>query len=233
MRTALGSARQAATLPVTALLIAVIAFGSGGFAEVRTAMAAFRAEVSNETNYVVSGTLVLRSSTPAGTCLSTGGGSSTDTNSSAADCPVVVGLTLAKPGDTTLGLVTLKNEGNTSGDLKLYSRTCGNTIALTPSTPAFTGSGNLCTAVGLTIRDVTSGRCIYPVSAPGPCTFDFSRTLSHFVSTTGSEASAVSFGALAGGASKDVEVGVKFDPAAGNEYQGRQAGFNLLFVATQ
>src|SRR5438876_955280 len=83
------------------------------------------------------------------------------------------------------------------------------------------GTGNLCTAVAVTVHDDTANQCIYPVAAAGACTVDNAKTLATFTAAAASEANAFQLGPLAAGASKIVSIGTQFDAAAGNQYQGR------------
>lgn len=207
-------------ITVAVLVGALAILGAGSFAT-------FTAQTDNPSNTFASGTLVLGNTKTGGTeCLSTGGGS-TDTNVNA-NCDQLFNLTVKKPGDSGSATLTIKNEGSLAATaLKVFSTACTPSNA---SGESYHGTGDPCSAIQVTVQQysdsafTTPSACLYGHATGATCDFtDTTKTLSAFVSATGSSAGGVSIGSLAAGASDYFKVSVQLPSSAGNSLQGRQA----------
>lgn len=199
---------------------------SSGFAD-------FNAQTTNASTFS-SGTLVLSDAKSGGTtCLSTGG-ATTDTNSNATGCDNLITATGKKPGDAaTTAVVTIRNVGSIAASALQVSTTTTTGCASTDASgETYHGTGNLCTAVALTIHDDTNNRCYYPTQAAGACTMDATKTLSDFL-TNWNTTTPLSLGTtgLSGGIA--FTIGSQLNSTAGNPMQGRTATIDLNWKMTQ
>jgi hypothetical protein len=217
--------RRALSLSIVLAVVALGLVGSG-FAD-------FNAQTTN-TNAFSSGTLVLSNAKTSGTtCLSTGG-SNTNTNTNAVGCDNLINATGRKPGDpATTSVVTIRNVGSIAATvLQVFTTTTTGCASTDASGETYHGTGDLCTAVALTIHDDTNNRCYYPTQAAGACAMDATRTLSHFLATwnTATPLSLSTTGLSSGIA---FTVAAQINSTAGNSMQGRTATIDLNWKMTQ
>jgi hypothetical protein len=202
----------------------------GAVGLIATSFADFNAQTTNSSTFT-SGTLVLSDAKTGGTtCLSTGG-ASTDTNSNATGCDNLINAATTKPGDTpTPSIVTIRNVGSLAASaLQVYSASCASANA---AAETYHGTGDLCTAVALTLHDDTNNRCYYPTQAAGACAFNAANTLATFgASYPSGTPLALSTTGLSGGIA--FSVGTQFNSTAGNSMQGRTATIDLTWKITQ
>ncbi len=201
--------------------------------------ATFNAQTKNPGNTWANGSLVLSDKVGSGTaCLSTGAGTSTDTNVNN-DCAKIFDRSLQKPGDSSTGQVTIKNEGTLAGVLKLASSGCTNGDV---ATETYKGSGNPCGKVQFFIQKTDSAglptECVYGATqALTPTTCDFaatgatSKTLSDYAATA--SVTPTSLGSLAAGGSNYYTLSVKLPADADNTYQGRKASIDFTWTLEQ
>lgn len=214
------------SLAVLAMMGAVI--GGGTYAT-------FNAETRNPGNSWTSGTLVLSNTVDSGTaCLSTGAGTSTDTNVNA-NCDAIFDQTLRKPGDSASAALTLTNEGSLAGTLKLLGGTCIDSDA---SGETYHGSGSPCGKVQLYVQQTDSGgnptSCLYGVTGdPNTCDFDASGAAAKTLADFASSSAGHDLGSLATGASRYFTVAVKLPSDADNTFQGRRAAIDFTWTLTQ
>ena len=208
----------------------ILMAGSAGL--ISSGFADFNATTTNA-NTFSSGTLVLSDAKTSGTtCLSTGG-ATTDTNSNATGCDNLFNGASKKPGDTTTAVVTIRNVGSIAASaIQVYTTTTTGCATTDAGAESYHGTGDLCTAVALTIHDDTNNRCYYPTQSAGACTIDATKTLSHFLATwnTGTPLSLSTTG-LSGGIA--FTVATQFNSTAGNNMQGRTATLDLNWKMTQ
>lgn len=220
-------------------LIATVGIVAGTAGLVGTGtFASFSAQATNPGNAFATGTLVLSDKVGSGTaCLSTGAGTSTDTNVNAA-CDAAFNVSVAKPGDSATASMTLKNEGSINGSaIKAFAPSCSDANA---TGAAYSGSGSACGTVQLYIQQYADAAmtqptaCIYGGATANVCDFsDTTKTLGAFATATGSAAGGLSLGALDAGASTYVKVGVKMPSTADNTLQGRRASIDLSWNLEQ
>lgn len=196
-------------------VVAVAITGSGTFAS-------FSAETTNSGNAFATGTLVLKNTTSAGFCLSTGGGN-TNTNVNAA-CDKVIDVNLQEPGDSTTGTVDLLNDGSLNGSALTFTPS-----SCTPSDVAgqtYHGTGDPCGVLDVYVQEVDGSSnpvsCLYGGGTATTCAFSNTKTLSALASS-----GAASLGALNAGVTRHFVVGLELQPGADNSYQGRQASFDM------
>lgn len=211
--------------------------GVGALAGAGT-FASFTAQTTNPSNTFADGTLVLSDKVNTGTaCLSTGAGTSTDTNVNAA-CGAAFTLTVKKPGDSSTSNITLKNEGSIDGStLKAFSPSCTNADV---SAETYHGTGLPCAAIQLYVQQysdsafTTASACLYGGASGVTCDFsDTTKTLATYATAYPTSASGLSVGALSAGSSTYVKIGVKLPSTADNTYQGRQASMDLSWHLAQ
>lgn len=208
-----------------ALLVAAAAL-------IASSVADFAAQASNSANTFSSGTLVLSDAKTSGTtCLSTGGGT-TDTNSNSTGCDNLINATGKKPGDTaTSSVVTLRNVGSVAASsFKIWSSACTNSDA---SGETYHGTGDLCAVVALTLHDDTNNRCYYPTQTAGACVLDTTKTLSTFVTFTGSEVNALSLSTTGLSSGIAFTIQTQLVSTAGNSVQGRTATIDFNWKILQ
>jgi hypothetical protein len=223
-----------ALLALGALLIAGAGFGT---------FASFSGSTSNSSTFAT-GTLVLSNKVgSATTCFSTGASTTTDVNDQA--CDALFTTTTAKPGDVATVNVTLKNEGNLDASaLRAFATgTCANTQNLV-ATP-YTGSGNLCHVLQLTIQEysdaarTTVAGCRYgDASVTNTCDFgDASKTVDGPTPSFGflypNAGQALDMGGFTSAASRYFTIGVQMPSSADDTYQGRQAAFGIKWTIVQ
>ena len=206
--------------------------------------ATFNAQTANPGNVWANGTLVLSNKVGSGTtCLSTGAGTSTDTNINAACDALFSGATLRKPNDSATVNVNIKNEGSLDASaLKLYSSACtpGDTAGET-----YKGSADPCDKIQLYVQKWTdatrtvASACVYgsaQVLTPNTCDFAATgadaKTLGAFA-TANNTATPLGLGALTTGATNYYSVGVKLPQATPNTYQGRKATIDFTWTLEQ
>jgi hypothetical protein len=147
-------------LAVLLVSLAGSAFGAGTFAT-------FNASTTNAGSTFATGTLVLSNKVnSATTCLSTGAGSTTDTNANSAGCGTLFTTIVSKPNDTATVDLDLQGVGTLSASkLSLFAASlCASTQNLV-ATP-YTGTGDLCEQTQLTVQETlanhsTAQRCWY------------------------------------------------------------------------
>jgi len=218
-------------------VLAVIGGGAGTFAT-------FDATTTNAGNTFATGTIVLQNAVAAGTCLSTGGGT-TDTNVNAL-CDKVFNATVKKPGDIGSGHVTLQNEGSLAATtLTLTKSLCTDGDAVGET---YHGTGSVCGALNFYVQEWTSNtfltpfKCWYGGSADAGVTCDPTfatspATLAGFGTSPvpiNAGPGATAFTALGGAAdTRYFTVAVQLPNSAGNTLQGRQAQINLSWQESQ
>ena len=224
-----GTVKQRTKIVLSALVLLGV-FGAVGVGTFAT----FNAQAQNPGNVFADGTLVLSNKVGSGTtCLSTGGGTNTDTNSNSS-CDQLFNLSAKKPGDSSSATLTLKNEGSIAASaLKVFTTACTNANA---SSETYHGTGLPCSAIDLTIQEydstfTTPGTCVYGGAA---CAFDDTKTLAAFQSSYNTSTNGLAIGSgLGAGASRYLKVSVQLPSSAGNSYQGRQATADFTWYAEQ
>lgn len=240
---------------VRKLLLAVLlvsltgsAFGAGTFAS-------FNASTTNAASTFSTGSIVLSNTKAggAGVCFSTNTGvgastGDTSTNSNT-NCESLLGMTLAKPGDTATAHLTLKNEGSiaaTSLGATITACTTGTTGSYNGSNPALLcGAGN-----GLKIQvqemDATFttpvAKCVYPVNASAACGSSYDYLGNGFLGTSFTN-TAWNVAGMASGASKYLRFEVQFPdngtgtagstPVLDNAYMGLTGSFGMTWTIAQ
>lgn len=220
--------------------------GSGTFAS-------FNASTSNAASSFASGSIVLSNQKNTGTvCYSNGtslaspggAGVATDTNANTA-CEQLFNLTTQKPGDSATVNLTLQNVGSLAGTLKLYAPgTCA-----TGTTGTYSGTGNLCNYLQMTIQRWTDSNrnvaystntpppygCVFGNATTNTCSFPAS-TVGTFASTHTSSAP-ISLGDVASNATVYLTITLTFPnsstPGADNLYMGTTAGWAFTWLLEQ
>jgi predicted ribosomally synthesized peptide with SipW-like signal peptide len=217
-----------ALLAVFALLLA--GAGAGTFAS-------FSASTSNTATFAT-GSLVLSNKVAAGTtCYSTGVATNTDVNDQA--CDAFFNNTAAKPGDSATVNLTLKNEGslNATTLAAWVSTSC---VSAVNPVATYTGSGNLCTQLQLTIQEYSDANrtvvsaCRYGNAAvTNTCDFvDPTKTISNFQTLYPNSGQSLGLSTFASQASRYFTIGVKIPTSADNTMQGRLANFAIKWSLT-
>ncbi len=196
----------------------------------------FTASITNPTNTLSSGTVVLKEVAGATTCDSTGGtgggGSITATNS--ANCTTID--LLGAPANqgpasaATSQLVTLTNVGTIAGATFTVTPAACSAIANAATAP-YVGAdtAGFCGKVDVTVEDDTgAAKCLYPASA-GACP---ALSNTYTLSTLG-VSPAISLGALAAAGSKKVTFKTQLDAAATNADQGLQGKLAFTWTLNQ
>lgn len=198
-------------------VIAIAASGGGTFAS-------FSAQTANSGNTFATGTLVLQNTASATTCLSTGGGN-TNSNVNGA-CAKAINVNLQEPGQSTTGTVDLKNVGSLNGSTLTFTPS-----ACTPSdvgTETYHGTGDPCGVLDVYVQEVDGSNnpisCLYGGGTATTCAFSDTKTLTALAAS-----GAASLGALNAGATRHFVVGLELQSGAGNQYQGRQASFDMTW----
>ncbi|MFN2589003.1 MAG: hypothetical protein ABR613_12920 [Actinomycetota bacterium] len=206
--------------------------------------ATFNAQTANPGNVWANGTLVLSNKVGSGTtCLSTGAGTSTDTNVNNGCDAFFGGATLRKPNDSATVAVNVRNEGSLNASaLKVYSSACsaGDTAGET-----YKGTGDPCDKVQLYVQRWTDpartvpAECVFGSSqALTPSTCDFSatgaeaKTLGAFAAANNST-TPLNLGALNSSTTNYYTIGVKLPQSTGNAYQGRRASIDFTWTLEQ
>jgi predicted ribosomally synthesized peptide with SipW-like signal peptide len=206
--------------------VAAAVAGGGTFAT-------FNAQTTNPGNTFATGTLVMSNKVNALTaCLSTGAGTTTDTNSF--NCDTAFNLTAKKPGDSGTANITIKNEGSIAATaLKLFSAACTNADA---AGETYHGTGSTCGSVQFYVQQysdafTTVSSCLYGgTTVANTCDFsNASKTLADFVSNYPNAGGGLGAGALASGSSSYFTIGVKMPLTADNTVQGRKASIDLTW----
>jgi hypothetical protein len=206
--------------------------GVGAIGLIATSAADFNAQTSNASTFA-SGTLVLSDARTGGTtCLSTGG-ATTNTNNNAAGCDDLIAATVQKPGGAaTTRVVTVRNVGSLAAStFHLFANTACVSGDAIPET--YHGTGDICTAIALTIHDDTNNWCYYPTNATGACTIAGASTLATFSTAYPSDTTplVLSTTALSGGIA--FTIGTQLVSTATNPMQGRAASINLGWKIAQ
>ncbi len=213
---------------LTVIGLVSIASGSGTFAS-------FSAETTNAGNTFATGTIVLSNTVNAGSaCLSTGGGN-TNTNINAA-CTALFNSSVKKPGDSyTADQLDLKNVGSLAATtLKLTSSSCITTDA---AGQTYHGTGDLCPLLDVYVQEWTGSTYATPLACwyggavvANTCDFsDNTKTL-----TALNTASPLTLtGGIGAGSDRYFTIGIKLDPTAGNNVQGRSATADITWHVDQ
>jgi hypothetical protein len=213
------------TLGLSLILLA------GAVGLIGTSIADFNAQTTNASTFS-SGTLVLSDAKTTGTtCLSTGGGS-TDTNSNSAGCDNLMGATGQGPGSgATTSVVTLRNVGSIAAtSFHVFTSACASTDA---GAETYHGTGDLCTAVALSIHDDTNNRCYYPTQSAGACTISSASTLGTFATSYPSSGSALTLSTTALSSGIAFTITTQLNSTAGNTMQGRTATMTVTWRIVQ
>jgi hypothetical protein len=206
----------------------------GGLAALGAAtMANFNATIVNTSNTFQSGTIALKETSGATTCLSTGAGVTTDTNSF--NCSTIdkfggAGSPNQKPGGTALStVVTVKNDGTINAGT--FTVTPGSCTASQTGVYHGSNTAGFCAKINVTVEDDTgAATCVFPAGA-GACAAPFSsNTLASLVS---GGAISLNSGSLAAGASRTYTFKVQLDGSAGNDMQGLTASLPLTWYIAQ
>ena len=214
----------------------VVVVGTATLAQ--SSYAGFTAQTTNPSNVFASGSLVLSNTKQGGSaCLSTGAGTSTDTNVNNS-CAQLLNLTVQKPGDSGTANLTIQNAGTVAATIfKLFAGTCTNGDA---AGETYHGSGSLCSKVQLYIQQTNSSfstptACLYGGASGNTCDFsDTSKTLTAFSSTYTNSTNGLSIGSgLGAGSSTYFTIGVKLPSDADNTYQGRSATVSFSWFIQQ
>jgi hypothetical protein len=206
--------------------------GVGAIGLIATSAADFNAQTDN-VNTFASGTLVLSDARTGGTtCLSTGG-ATTDTNSNASGCDDLIAATIQKPGGAAATrVVTVRNVGTlAASSFHLFANTACVSSNAIPET--YHGTGDICTAVALTIHDDTNNWCYYPTNATGACIIAGASTLATFSTAYPNDIAplVLSTTALSGGIA--FTIGTQLVSTATNPMQGRAASIDLGWKIAQ
>lgn len=217
-------------------VLALIGGGAGTFAT-------FNATTTNAGNTFATGTLVLQDGVTAGTCLSTGGGTNTDTNVNSA-CNAAFAVSLKKPGDIATGQVTLQNKGSLAASiLTLQKSACTDSDAPGQN---YHGSGSVCGALNFYVQEWSNSG----FSTPYKCWYGGGTATTCDATFTTSPASLAGFGTspvdisagpgatafTATGGAADTRwftIGIQLPSSAGNTLQGRQASIDLSWTESQ
>ena len=192
----------------------------GAVGLIATSVADFNAQTNNAGTFS-SGTIVLSNARTGGTtCLSTGGGS-TDTNSNSIGCDDLIAATIQKPGGpTTTRIVTVRNVGSIAAStFHLFANTlCVSTDALAET---YHGTGDVCTAIALTIHDDTNNWCYYPTNATGACALAPASTLATFGTLYPSDTTPLTLSTTALSSGIAFSISTQMSSTATNSMQGR------------
>jgi hypothetical protein len=189
-------------------------------------LSGFTASITNSTNTISTGTLLMQESGQSQTCLSTTTGPIT-TNAGVCATINKFGLanTLSVPGSSYTSTITVKNTGTVPA----------NTFTLTPSgctsTTPGTGTGSdaaFCGKVLISIEDdTTTPSCLIGGTAGSACPATPTATLTTWAAASNLNATA---GPLAGGASRVYKFTVIVSATADNTDQGLAASEPLVWA---
>jgi hypothetical protein len=153
------------------LMLSFMVLGAIGTTVGAGTFASFNASTGNDGGTFTSGYLKLSDTVVnVGTCVSTGGGTTTEVDSNqATSCSKIfdsaVNAGTKRPGDTATADVTLQNQGSLSGNLVGY--TTGSCTPGNVSGAAYNGSGNPCSALQFSIQEYSdAGR-----TSPSACRY--------------------------------------------------------------
>jgi hypothetical protein len=198
----------------------------GAVGLIATSVADFNAQTTNASTFS-SGTLVLSDARTGGTtCLSTGG-LTTDTNSNATGCDDLMGATVQRPGSAANSrVVTVRNVGTVAAStLHLFaSAACASSNA---GAETYHGTGDLCTAVALTVHDDTNNWCYYPTNATGACTLAAASTLATFSTAYPNDTTPLNLATTALSSGIAYTITTQIASTATNPMQGRTATINF------
>lgn len=225
------------------VLITLLVIGALATVGVGT-YATFNAQTTNANNSFATGTIVLKNGVGASTCYSAGVapgtagapaaiGGNLGTNANSTSCGTIATASLGEPGTQATANFTLTNVGSLAGNGGLYvsvptAPATGACATAAEASATYTGTGNLCTVLTVSMQDTTSGNCILPAAA-APCGAT-SVALSSLTTPV------KLYNSLAAGAADTVAVTITFpNGAAGadNAYMGRNATFNLDWILNQ
>ena len=158
------------------LLLTLMVIGGVGSTISAGTFASFNASTTNQTSTVSTGSLVLGHKVNAATaCLSTAGGTSTDSNdnTAGAGCTATINNTLVKLGDTSQSDLTIFNAGSLAGQLAYRASTACTTSR---NSNLFMGAGDMCSAASMVIQEYTTAArttptstCVFPYSSSAAC----------------------------------------------------------------
>jgi hypothetical protein len=190
-------------------------------------LSGFTASITNSTNTISTGTLLMQESGQSQTCLSTAAASQISTNAGVCATINKFGLanTLSIPGSSYTSTITVKNTGTVPA----------NTFTLTPSgctstTPAAgTGSdASFCGKVLISIEDdTTTPSCLIGGTAGSACPATPTATLTSWATASNLNATA---GAVAANASRVYKFTVMISATADNTDQGLTASEALVWA---
>jgi len=204
----------------------------GAVGLIGTSLADFNAQTTNP-NTFSSGTLVLSDAKTSGTtCLSTGG-ATTDINSNSTGCADLIAATGQKPGGTvSTSVVTIRNVGTvTATSLHLFASTA--CASIDASAESYHGTGDLCTAVALTVHDDTNNWCYYPTNAAGACTMAAASTLATFGTAYPSDTTPRLLNTTGLSSGIAFSISTQMNSSASNNMQGRTATITLGWKIAQ
>jgi predicted ribosomally synthesized peptide with SipW-like signal peptide len=218
-------------------VLALIGGGAGTFAT-------FNAQTTNSGNTFATGTLVLSNTVGATTCLSTGAGTNTDTNTNSAGCAAIFNTSLSKPGDIAGGNLTLTNSGSLAASLlNLTATSC---VDSDNGSETYHGSGSVCGALNFYVQEWSNSgfstpyKCWYGGGTPTTCDPTFA-TSPESLSGFGTNPVDISAGPNAtafapNGSTGDTRwftIAVELPQSANNTFQGRQAALSLTWEEDQ
>lgn len=199
--------------------------------------ASFTASADNPAT-LATGSLVLANTVGAAPACESDDDAGTGVNAS--ECDQLFEVPSRRPGDAPVSeTLVLQNVGNVDGTaLSVYApEACQNA-----SVGSFSGTGDLCGALALTIQEfsdsgfTTPSTCHFGGGSATTCALDEDHTVADFVAGHGSFGTAAPLGALAGGATnrRYLELAVQLpDDGVQNSLQGREATFSLTWRLEQ
>lgn len=200
--------------------------------------AAFSASTTNAGSTFATGTLVLSNQKDDATaCLSTGGGTSTDTNANAG-CDQLFSTAVAKPGDTATVNVTLGNAGSLDASALTAFANAACAASDAPG-QSYKGTGDPCGAIAVYVQEfgdsarTTPTACHYGGGDGTACDYDAAKTLSTFSSSHANAGAALGLGAHEAGAARHFTIGLQMNSSATNAVQGRAATFGFTWQLAQ
>jgi hypothetical protein len=157
-------------------------------------------------------------------------------SSSTATCDAIWAISLGATGQTLSFDVTLRNSGNVdAAAVQLWA----STSCSTASTGSPAGTGDLCSAIELTIQRYSNDarevpvECVYGGGTAQVCSLSSLRTLAHFSSTYPSSSEFRQIGSgMPKGDSSYLRLTLRL-PDVDNRYQRRSATVNLTWKQVQ
>jgi predicted ribosomally synthesized peptide with SipW-like signal peptide len=218
-------------------LVAVVGGTAGTFAS-------FNAETTNAGNTFATGTIVLSNDGPGTLCLSTGAGTSTDTNTNASCDALFSASSINAPGDVASADLTLKNEGSLpASTLTVLKSTCDDNDA---AGETYHGTGSVCGALNFYLQEwddalhTTPIKCWYGgTSATDTCDPTFASspaTLASFAASAQniSDPAGGSADAFSAGQERYFTLALQLpDSGVQNSLQGVAASFDLTWKESQ